>query len=655
MAKLGIKHRLVASFAALLGLVVVGVVPLLLGQISSTIMRAETRELKGINDAFAAAVATASDSGAGMAWLVAGMPEVQQAFAAGDRDRLLGMFVPGFESLKTKVGVDQFQFHTPPATSFARVHLPKKFGDDLSGFRFTVLEANRTRQAVVGLESGVGGLGVRGVVPVTAEGRAIGTVEFGMALGKPFVEAFKRRFGVDVAVLVRDPKANTFKVLAGTSDDMVLGEADFGRAMDGTQVIRQAERAGRPIAAMAAAVPDFSGKPVAVVEIVLDAREYVDEYVAARNTVIMVVVATIAIGLAAAWLLARGISAPLVGITAVIRDLAHGNLAVEVPSTAATDEVGEIARAVQVFKTNAVDKQRIEEETSRLRDQEDKARAERGRVAQEHALGVQAKVEEVDRATAGIRMTAKTMSEQSQRGGSLSVQMGDAARMSSERAAAASEATRQLSQAVDEIAAQVSHANDITRKAVVGVTGTAQQMDGLAQSVQRIGDVVKLINDIASQTNLLALNATIEAARAGEAGKGFAVVAGEVKNLANQTARATEDIARQVAEITGSTRGMAASITEVVDVIHSLEEVSAAIAGAVQQQDASTREIAENVGGVATQADLVAQAVGQVARGSAQTCAGTIRVLWSAKSLTDVVDSLTGETDTFLARLRDAS
>jgi len=653
MGKLGIKGRLVASFCALLALVVIGVVPLLLHQLSSTIARAETRELKGINDAFNAAIATTSDTGAGMAWLVAGVPEVQRAFAEGNRDRLAQLFVPGFETLKDKVGVDQFQFHTAPATSFLRVHMPAKFGDDLSSFRLTVVEANRTHQAVVGLESGVAGLGVRGVVPVAFDGKPIGTVEFGMSVGKPFVEAFKKRFGVDVAIHSPDTKSGSLKMLAGTANKPFLGEDDFAQALSGQRVVRQGEVDGLPVAASASAINDYSGKPVAVVEIVMDARDYAAEYANARNTASIVVLITLALGLGAAWILAQGIATPLVGITRVMRILAAGDLTVAVPSTARSDEVGEMARAVEVFKRNAEDKLRVEDEAQGLRAQEDRDRAARDVASTQHALGVQAKVEAVDKATDGIRSTAKAMSLRSQKSGSLSVEMGNAAQITSERAAMVSEATRQLYLAVDEIARQVSYASEITKKAVVGVTGTADQMAGLSQSVQSIGDIVQLINDIAAQTNLLALNATIEAARAGDMGKGFAVVAGEVKHLASQTARATDDIGRQVAEIQQSTKGMADSIADVVAVIRALDGVTATIAGAVQQQDASTHEIATNVEQVAHQADVVSKTVSQLGRSSAQTCAGTIRVMWSAKTLAETVDSLTGETASFLTRLRE--
>ncbi|BAE53107.1 Methyl-accepting chemotaxis protein [Paramagnetospirillum magneticum AMB-1] len=651
MLKIRIREQLIISFAGLLAVVVIGVMPLMLRQVSATIVRAETRELEGFNHAFDAAVSAQSGIGAGMAWLVAGIPDVQTAFSGGDRARISGLFLPGFASLKAKVGVDQFQFHLPPATSFLRLHLPDKFGDDLSGFRQTVVEANRKSSAVVGLESGVGGLGVRGVVPVLSDGRAVGTVEFGMSLGKPFVEAFKARYGVDVTIHVKDAKTGTFKVLAATADQAVLGEEDWSRALTGAKVIRQAERSGLPVAALAAPIPDYSGKPAAVVEIVMDSRDYAAEYVEARTNAIIGAVIILALGLLAVWLLARGISLPLQGITRVMHTLAAGDLSVEAPFTHRGDEVGEMARAVEVFKRNALDKRRMEDEAQELRRQEDLARAARDEAAAEHALGVQAKVASVDKATDAIRSTAKAMSQRSERSGSLSLDMGDAAQITSERATVVSEATRQLALSVDEIAHQVSCANDVTQKTVASVEETASQMEGLSTAVRAIGDIVHLISDIASQTNLLALNATIEAARAGEAGKGFAVVAGEVKHLANQTARATEDISRQVEGIQDSTQGMAERIGEVVGLIRTLDGVSSAIAGAIQQQDAATREIASNVEQVARQADKVSGAVSQLAQASAKTCAGTIRVMWSAKGLAQTVDGLTSETESFLGRL----
>ncbi|HLN23635.1 MAG TPA: methyl-accepting chemotaxis protein, partial [Patescibacteria group bacterium] len=249
-----------------------------------------------------------------------------------------------------------------------------------------------------------------------------------------------------------------------------------------------------------------------------------------------------------------GIVRPVSRITTAMTRLASGDLGAEVPGQGRRDEIGEMARALEVFRDNAV-------EANRLRDtqEEDRRRSEREKTAALHALAddfdasVKSKVAEVDKATSGIGRTAQDMAARSQGSGSRSLTVNEAARITNERAATASEATRQLALSVNEIARQVDNANSIAQQTVEEVDATARQMGGLSDAVQAIGEIVALINDIAAQTNLLALNATIEAARAGEAGKGFAVVASEVKSLAHQTSKATEDISAHVASIRGIT------------------------------------------------------------------------------------------------------
>jgi methyl-accepting chemotaxis protein len=445
----------------------------------------------------------------------------------------------------------------------------------------------------------------------------------------------------------------------GAADRALLGESleryhrDFRAAADGMDAVAALEREMIAVhkdwleGVLASMVADARNAAVAA-----DAKA-ADVGRAAQLTLQAVMGGGFALILTLGLWLGASIERPIKRMAEVMKALAAGDKAAAIPAQDRHDEVGEMARAVQVFHDVMVEADRLREtrEAERIRAEAEKAAALLA-LADDFEASVKSKVAEVERATGGIRQTAQVMAGRSERSGSRSLDVGDAVRITTERATGAAEATRQLALAINEIARQVANSTDIARRTVEDVNATARQMGGLANSVQSIGEVVKLINDIASQTNLLALNATIEAARAGEAGKGFAVVAGEVKTLANQTARATEEIARQVGEVQDSSHSMADAITAVVDIIKSLDEVSAAIAGAVQEQEAATREIADDIDEVARQAQSVSANVGDLSRSSAQTCAGTVRVIWSAKSLTQLVEALTSETDRFLVRVR---
>ncbi|MDA8231236.1 MAG: methyl-accepting chemotaxis protein [Magnetospirillum sp.] len=595
MVKTGIKARLVVSFVGLAAVVAGVLVPAMLHEMSATIDRAERRELRGFNDAFAAALTTATNSAAGMAWLVAGIPEVQQAFAAGDRDRLAALFVPGFATLRAKAEVDQFQFHLPPATSFLRVHMPRKFGDDLSSFRRTVVDANRKHEPELGLEGGVAGLGVRAVLPVDNGAAPVGTVEIGLSFGNPFIEAFKTHFGVDVAIHVKDAKAGTFKTLAATAGGL-LAEPEFERALAGGVVVRSGELGGQPVAALAAAVPDYSGKPVAVVEIVMDAGEYAAQYASARNTALVIVLAVLAAALAAAWLLAQGIAAPLVGITGVMRALAGGDLAVAVPSTGRTDEVGEMARAVEVFKHHAEENGELHAQQERMRAEAEQCRRDTMiKVADDLERSVGSVAAAMGSASSEMVVVAGEMKRLVGQAEQRAAAVAAAAEQASANVATVAAATEELSSSISEIGNQTAEGTRIAGEAVEVASQADHRIAELAGAVRKIGEVVEFITDIAAQTNLLALNATIEAARAGDTGKGFAVVAGEVKGLAGQTAKATDEITTLIAGVTAATNGVGDAIASIGRVVERMNAVSATIAAAVEEQGAATGEIARNV------------------------------------------------------------
>ncbi|OAN49159.1 chemotaxis protein [Paramagnetospirillum marisnigri] len=265
---------------------------------------------------------------------------------------------------------------------------------------------------------------------------------------------------------------------------------------------------------------------------------------------------------------------------------------------------------------------------------------------------VQAMVADVSKATNAIGQTAGIMAARSESAGGSSLTVGEAAEVTTQRAASVSESIHQLAGAINEIAQQVTRSATVAQNAVADIGTTVERMNGLADSVSQIGEVVSLINDIASQTNLLALNATIEAARAGEAGKGFAVVANEVKTLASQTARATEDITNQVNAVQEAARSAASGIGDVVETIRSIDRISATIAGAVQEQEAVTREISEHIDEVAAQAADVSENVAHLSQASAQACGGTVRVIWSARMLGKVVESLTSQVNEYVSKVK---
>ena len=352
----------------------------------------------------------------------------------------------------------------------------------------------------------------------------------------------------------------------------------------------------------------------------------------------------------------RMLGRPLSIVVEEIGRVARGDLDRPIELIDRQDDIGDMARAVERFRADAQEKLRLEE--ARKQEQE-RERLARERASAVNALSdmfeqtVSAKVEAVEQAARGIDATAQAMAARAQQSGSKSLQVGEAVTITTERAGVAAASTRELSQAINEIARQVASSTEISRQAVNEVAAMSEQMDGLSATVKAIGDVVQLINDIASQTNLLALNATIEAARAGDAGKGFAVVAGEVKTLASQTARATDDIARNISAVQESTRAMSGKIEMVVATIRSLDESSSAIAGAVQEQEAATRLIASNIDEVAAQAEAVSKSVTALAKSSTLSSAGTVRVIWSSTTLRQVVQELSAEAQQFVDHVRN--
>jgi methyl-accepting chemotaxis protein len=359
--------------------------------------------------------------------------------------------------------------------------------------------------------------------------------------------------------------------------------------------------------------------------------------------------------LASFWILATRVTTPLNAMTEVMAGLADGELDLAIPAVERRDEIGRMASAMQVFKQNALDKSKLEAEQAA----QDKRRQEAVRQAMDQLAGdfeanVKAIVKTVSSAALQMRSTAEFMSANADRTKQQSSVVSNASDEASANVQTAAAATEELSISINEINRQVMDSGQISTTAVEKAEAINTTVQGLAEAAQRIDQVVALISDIAGQTNLLALNATIEAARAGEAGKGFAVVASEVKSLANQTARATEDIASQIKEMQSATGDTVESIEGIRMVIGRIDETAARIAAAIEQQNASTQEIARNVQQAASGTEKVSGSIESVSEAAGETGDSAEQVLQAANGLTEQSERLSAEVDRFVASLRTA-
>ncbi|RLK48836.1 methyl-accepting chemotaxis sensory transducer [Alkalispirillum mobile] len=619
LKNLKIGQRLAISVSVLVLVGILVLVALFIWRTGELIDRAEQRELNYVYQAMHAELDDHALMAESYSAMVAHIPQVRAAFARGDRDYLVGMLQPMYDATAEPYGLAQFQFHEPPATSFFRFHRPDRYGDDLSDMRQTIVQANESVSTIRGLEGGVAGIGIRGVSPVRdLDDDHVGAVEFGLGLDQGFVDRFAEEFGVEMSIFARD--GENFEVLASTlSGQSLVSQRMLRHAWDGDEARGEAEREGVPYATEARVIHDFSGEPIAVVEIGMDRSFYA---AAMRNTMVQsggIALIGILIGIGVALWLARGIVRPIRQTVDHMNEIAEGDgdLTRHLDDSG-RDEMSDLATAFNRF----VDKiRKLVGETAEATSQIAAASEQMATIARQTSDGTRRQQDDTTQVATAMNEMTSTVAEIAR----TTQEAADLAHGTASKAEDGRQVVHGSMEAIDQLAEEVQAA--------------AQVIEKLAEEGEHIGSVLDVIREISDQTNLLALNASIEAARAGEHGRGFSVVADEVRSLASRTQQSVGEIEGMIDRLQSGTsqavsvmeesrqqaqQGVKASaqtgttLEEVAASVSQINDMTTQIASAVEEQSAVSEDINRNITHIKDVAEDTGRSVQESATASDQ-------------------------------------
>lgn len=690
-----VKTRLMTMIGLFFTLLIVGVVLFTAGERNRALKSDQEHGLRVKFDGVLKGIHDRNDSALVMASLIAEGADIQAAFAAGDREALLRLTMPFYKANKERFGLSQYQFHTPPATSFLRLHKPEKFGDDLSVVRPDVLEANREKKIVQGLAVGREGMGIRGVVPMTVEGRHIGTVEIGVALDDNFLAPLKTALKTEIAVMI--PEGTGFVYQAKTQN---MGISDalspiFREIMDKGEVkyLRSEDKDGKIFLTAYGPLKDYNGQTVGVLALPEDITSILAANRSGLYQLAGIGLAILLLALFSTYFFTNVlINNPLQAIISKLQEAGRGDLTQYIqsrslraincpndiiararlecgcdnPLSNCWEECGSFAPEVKCPRL-------LDRKFAHCRDCSDVYQlgvldefAELGSCFNAFLRSVRKMVLDIQGSTKemfGASHNLSTLSQGMREGAEQAVQRTNAvaaaaeemsANMNSVAAASEQAATNvstvadsagEMTQTIAGISANTDKANGIANAAVVQARNTTDKVNILRKAADEISKVTGVITEISGQTNLLALNATIEAARAGDAGKGFAVVANEIKELAKQTSSATQEIKMQVEGIQQSTHETIGEIKEITSIIDQISEIVTTIATAMEEQKATTSEIGANVDQAALGINEVNENVAQSSTVAGEIAADISEISMVTESITASSKEVNGSAD----------
>lgn len=566
-----------------------------LNSMDSLMLQNEQTALERLHQAALDQIESQQEEALHLALAIANQPEVQKNFATQNRAALQQELEPVFKQLEQEAGIEQMQFHLPPAISFLRLHQPNKYGDDLASFRHTVVATNQTKRAIAGIENGVAGVGIRGVVPVTYQGLHYGSFEFGLSLRQTYADSFKN--SQDADLVIYQARNNKLEKLVSTwTGQDLLNAQQLQQVFNGTTLMLRAEQNDKSLAIYAAPLHDYQGQVLGVIAIYADRSFSATTFEQSIASTLLIALAVLLIGLGVSAVLARGITAPIQRLGSALTNIGEGDqdLRRRLPIEG-NNELTQLAKAFNAF----VDK--IEATVLSVLD---------------HLGELGSKVEYAFRITGETADSMRRQQASTEEVSTAMHEMSVTAIQIASHAAETATATEQANKSSNS-------GHTVVQQTSQGIALLAQEVNEAAQVIQKLNEysnnidtILDVINGISEQTNLLALNAAIEAARAGEHGRGFAVVADEVRQLAQNSQQATGQIQNMIAQLqqgveqavtvinrshseaeatVEQTEVARQALDEITQAMHRISDMSAQIASAAEQQTAVSEDINRHI------------------------------------------------------------